>query len=196
MHLQQIHPKVLVYLLEFSGNAGVMCQTSEMFECPHFNTAMYLFLKLPTNELNRLLQTVVHPSGAVTNWHRYLNYNKRAYKSEYLRSGEWKRKRDAVMHRAMMKGAMQPRIPENPVIKRSVDKYGRVIKSIEVELKPICEAEGCENEAKQVHHKHYDNIGKEQLEDLQALCKKCHAERSPSGSQRKGSYERRKPNHL
>ena len=51
MHLQQIHPKVLVYLLEFSGNAGVMCQTSEMFECPRFNTAMFLFLKLPTNEL-------------------------------------------------------------------------------------------------------------------------------------------------
>ena len=72
------------------------------------------------------------------------------------------------------------------MIKRSVDKYGRVIKSIEVELKPICEAEGCENEARQVHHKHYDNIGREQLEDLQALCKKCHAERSSSGSQRGG----------
>ena len=172
MHLQQIHPKVLVYLLEFSGNAGVMCQTSEMFECPHFNMAMFLFLKLPTNELNQLLQTVVHPSGAVTNWHRYMNYNKRAYTREYLRSEEWKRKRDAVMNRAM-----QPRIPENPVIKRSVDKYGRVIEAIKVEWKPICEIEGCENEAQQVHHKHYDNIGREQLEDLQALCRECHAGR-------------------
>ena len=50
MNLQQVHPKALVYLLEFSGNAGVMCQTSEMFRCPHFNTAMSLFIKLPTNE--------------------------------------------------------------------------------------------------------------------------------------------------
>ena len=177
MNLQQIHPKVLVYLLEFSGNAGVMCQTSELFGCPHFNTAMFLFLKLPINELNQLLRTVVHPSGAVTNWHKYLNGNKRAYKREYLHSDEWKRKRDAVMHRAMMKGAMQPRIPENSVIKRSVDRYGRVIEYIETECKPICEVEGCENEAKQVHHKHYDNIGREQLEDLQALCKECHAQR-------------------
>lgn len=92
MNLQQIHPKVLVYLLEFSGNAGVMCQTPEMLECPHFNKAFSLFIGL------------------------------------------------------------------------SAEK----------------------NEAKDVHHKHYDNIGKEQLEDLQALCKKCHAEQSPSKSKRVG----------
>ena len=42
-----------------------MCQTSEMFGCPHFNTAMTLFLKLPTNELNQLLRKVVHQSGYV-----------------------------------------------------------------------------------------------------------------------------------
>ena len=44
MNLQQIHPKVLVYLLEFSGKGGVMCQTSEMLECPHFNKAFGLFI--------------------------------------------------------------------------------------------------------------------------------------------------------
>ena len=174
MNLQQIHPKVLVYLLEFSGNAGVMCQTSEMFECPHFNTAMTLFLKLPTDELNQLLRKVVHQSGAVTNWHKYLNSNKRAYKSEYLRSEEWKRKRDAVMNRAMQP---LPPDPENLVIVYERDEYGRVITSVKVEWKPICEVEGCENEAEQVHHKKYDNIGRERLEDLQALCKECHAER-------------------
>ena len=37
MNLQQIHRKVLVYLLEFSGKAGAMCQTPEMLECTHFN---------------------------------------------------------------------------------------------------------------------------------------------------------------
>ena len=117
---------------------------------------------------------MVHQSGYITNWHKYLNSNKRAYKSEYLRSEEWKRKRDAVMNRAMQ--PLHPD-PENLVIKRSVDRYGRVIESIEVEWKSVCEAEGCQNEAEQVHHKSYDNIGREPLEDLQALCKECHAER-------------------
>ena len=177
MNLQQIHPKVLVYLLEFSGNAGVMCQTPGMLEDPHFNKAFSLFMGLPVEELNQLLRQAVHQSGYIVNWHRYLKYDERGYKKAYLRSEEWKRKRDAVMNRAMMKAAMRPRIPENPVIKRSVDRYGRVIEYIETECKPICEVEGCENEAEQVHHKHYDNIGKEQLEDLQALCKECHAER-------------------
>ena len=173
MNLQQIHPKVLVYLLEFSGNGGVMCQTSEMLECPHFNKAFGLFMKLPTEELNQLLRKVVHQSGYVTNWHKYLNYNKRAYKREYLDSEEWKRKRDAVMNRTR---CPLPPDPENLVIVCERDEYGRVIEAIKVEWKSICEVEGCENKANDVHHKHYDNIGREQLEDLLALCKKCHAE--------------------
>ena len=176
MDLQQIHPKVLVYLLEFSGKGGVMCQTPEMLECPHFNKAFGLFMRLPAEELNQLLRTTTHQSGYVTNWHKYLNYNKRAYKREYLRSEEWKRKRNAVMNRAMRP---LPPDPENLVIIYERDEYGRVIEAIKVEWKPICEVEGCENEAKDVHHKHYDNIGRERLEDLQALCKECHAERSP-----------------
>ena len=69
MNIQQIHPKVLVYLLEFSGKAGVMCQTPEMLEDPHFNKAFSLFMGLSGEELDELLQTVVHQSGYVTNWH-------------------------------------------------------------------------------------------------------------------------------
>ena len=176
MNIQQIHPKVLVYLLEFSGKAGVMCQTPEMLEDPHFNKAFSLFMGLSGEELDELLQTVVHQSGYVTNWHRYMNYNKRAYKREYLRSEEWKRKRDAVMNRAMQP---LPPDPENLVVVYERDEYGRVIEAIKVEWMPICEVEGCENEAKDVHHKSYGNIGRERLEDLQALCKECHAERSP-----------------
>ena len=130
MNLQQIHPKVLVYLLEFSGKAGVMCQTPEVLEDLHFNKALDIFMRLPAEELNQLLQTITHQSGYVTNWYKYLNYNKRVYKSEYLRSEVWKRKRDAVMNRAM-----QPRIPdpETPVIVCERDEYGRVITSIETE---------------------------------------------------------------
>lgn len=32
----------------------------------------------------------------------------------------------------------------------------------------------CGSQATEVHHKHYDNIGREQLEDLVALCSTCH----------------------
>ena len=71
---------------------------------------------------------------------------------------------------------LPPKIPANPVIKRTIDRYGREIKTIETEpYGPICENSGCTNEAKQVHHLTYERIGKEQLEDLQALCPECHS---------------------
>ena len=38
-----------------------------------------------------------------------------------------------------------------------------------------CECEGgCSRQATQVHHLHYDTLGNESFEDLQALCPKCH----------------------
>lgn len=43
-----------------------------------------------------------------------------------------------------------------------------------------CECEGgCVREATQVHHLHYDTLGNENMEDLQALCSKCHMSKSP-----------------
>ena len=42
-----------------------------------------------------------------------------------------------------------------------------------------CECEGgCIREATQVHHLHYETLGNESLEDLQALCPKCHMAKS------------------
>ncbi len=42
-----------------------------------------------------------------------------------------------------------------------------------------CECEGgCTREATQVHHLHYDSLGNESLDDLQALCPKCHMQKS------------------
>ncbi len=42
-----------------------------------------------------------------------------------------------------------------------------------------CECEGgCIREATQVHHLHYDSLGNEGLDDLQALCPKCHMQKS------------------
>ena len=42
-----------------------------------------------------------------------------------------------------------------------------------------CECEGgCCREATQIHHRHYETLGNEDLEDLQALCAKCHMAKS------------------
>ena len=74
-----------------------------------------------------------------------------------------------------MQRAMQSFMPASPVIRHTVDRYGRVIKWIaNVEHRPTCENAGCTNEATDVHHRTYERIGKERLDDLQALCGKCH----------------------
>ena len=40
---------------------------------------------------------------------------------------------------------------------------------------PTCECEGgCLAPTEQVHHRHYNSLGNEQMDDLQALCKRCH----------------------
>ncbi len=177
--------KVNRYLYEIAGRAGTSCQHSDLWEEPEYNQAMWLYLTLPHTELEARLaptrENVVHPSGAVIQWNTYCRMEERAYKREYLKSDQWKRKRDAVMARARFNANrdLPPKIPNNPVIKRTVDRYGRVIKSIETEeYGPICENEGCTNEAKQVHHLTYERIGKEHLEDLQALCPECHMQKS------------------
>ena len=42
-----------------------------------------------------------------------------------------------------------------------------------------CECEGgCYRKATQIHHLHYDTLGEESMEDLQALCPKCHMKKS------------------
>ena len=42
-----------------------------------------------------------------------------------------------------------------------------------------CECEGgCYRKATQIHHLHYDTLGEESMDDLQALCPKCHMQKS------------------
>ncbi len=42
-----------------------------------------------------------------------------------------------------------------------------------------CECEGgCYRQATQIHHLHYDTLGNECFDDLQALCPKCHMKKS------------------
>ena len=179
--------KVSKYLYELSGRAGTICISAQPHELgmqpnperlagsyyePEYNKAMWLWLTLSDKELEARLEStpenIIHPCGSPLQWGPYLQMNKRGYR-EYLKSAEWKRKRDAVMQRAM-----QSFMPASPVIRRTVDGYGRVIKSIALEHRPTCENDGCTNEAVHVHHLTYERIGKEWLEDLQALCPKCH----------------------
>ena len=170
--------KVNKYLYEIAGSAGTICGHSKLWHEPEYAKAQWLYLTLSDTELESRLEptreNITHPSGSVIQWGPYCRVNERAYKSEYLKSDEWKRKRDAVMQRAM-----QSFMPASPVIRHTVDRYGRVIKSIALERRPICkEDKGCTNEATQVHHLTYKRIGKERLDDLQALCRKCHEQKS------------------
>ena len=67
-------------------------------------------------------------------------------------------------------------------------KYKKYIKSQEWKEKRQAELEacdfkcecdgGCIREATQIHHLHYDTLGNESMEDLQALCAKCHMSKS------------------
>ena len=181
--------KVSRYLYELSGRAGTICISAQPHELgtqpnperlagsyyePEYNKAMWLWLTLSDKELEARLEStpenIIHPCGSPLQWGPYLQMNERAYKREYLKSDEWKRKRDMVMQRAM-----QSFMPASPVIRRTVDRYGRVIEWIDnVEHRPTCENDECTNEATDVHHLTYERIGKEWLDDLQALCRKCH----------------------
>ena len=143
--------KVSKYLYEIAGRAGTICGHNKLWHEPEYAKAQRLYLTLSDTELEaRLeptLENITHQSGSVIQWGPYLRLNERAYVREYLKSDEWKRKRDIVMRRAM-----QWFIPASPVIRRIVDKYGRVIEWIDnVEHRPTCENDGCTNEAKEVH---------------------------------------------
>ena len=183
--------KVSKYLYELSGRAGTICVSAQPHEPgtqpnperlarsyyePEYNEAMRLWLTLSDRELESRLEStpenIIHPCGSPLQWGPYLQMNERGYE-EYLKSDEWKRKRDMVMQRAM-----QSFMPARPDIRYTVDKYGRVITWIaNMEHRPTCENDGCTNEATDVHHLTYERLGKERLDDLQALCRKCHEQK-------------------
>ena len=183
--------KVSKYLYELSGRAGTICVSAQPHEPgtqpnperlarsyyePEYNEAMRLWLTLSDRELESRLEStpenIIHPCGSPLQWGPYLQMNERGYE-EYLKSDEWKRKRDMVMQRAM-----QSFMPARPDIRYTVDKYGRVITWIaNVEHRPTCANDGCTNEATDVHHLTYERLGKERLDDLQALCRKCHEQK-------------------
>ena len=151
--------KVSKYLYEISGRAGDICGHNKLSHEPEYNKATWLYLTLSDTELESRIESTrenaCHPCGTPIQWDSYCRIDERAYKREYLKSDEWKRKRDAVMKRAMFKAAFN---------------------GISISGIPICENDGCTNESTQVHHITYERIGKEELDDLQALCGGCHVE--------------------
>ena len=170
--------KTQVY--EFTGKAGTICGMLS-------NEAMTRFLITSNKELSDLVFDIIDMDSesnsevlSVINWADYIaeardREGKQRHRKLYMRSPAWKRKRDMVIALAT-----QPMpIPENPIIHRSYDQYGRLIQSIEVDWKPICQRENCTNIATQVHHLHYETLGKEDIRnDLQAICGECHQELS------------------
>lgn len=183
--------KTQVY--ELTGKTGTICGMTS-------DEAMTKFLIASNEEIADLEYDIIDMDSdsrseilSVVNWADYIAEahgwdEKQRRRKLYMRSPAWKRKRDMVMARAR-----QPMpIPENPIIHRSYDSYGRLIQSIKVDWEPTCERDDCENIATQVHHLHYDTLGKERIgplsqasekdllpelndeNDLIAICGECH----------------------
>ena len=181
--LKQLPLNVQKRVYEIAGMAGTNCPGWGSTE---YNRATGAFLFATAEELHDFL----FDHARYNLEHRISWYDamqevygtpkqKRVY-SEYLRSPEWQRKRQAVINRAT-----QPCPPEPPIIiQRTRDQYGRLIEYIETEWKPICERVKCSNVAEHVHHWNYERVGKERIgmdsaeseeNDLIALCGECHA---------------------
>ena len=186
--LKQLPVNVQKRVYEIAGMAGTSCPDWGSTE---YNRAIGAFLFATAEELHDFLfdharynlEHRISWSDAIQEAYR-TSRQKRVYQ-EYLRSPEWQRKRQVVLNRAM-----QTCMPESPIIRRTRDEYGRLIESIEMEWKPICESEECTNVAEHVHHWSYERVGKEQIRmepeaseenDLIALYRECHASMHAEG---------------
>ena len=180
--LKQLPLNVQKRVYEIAGMAGTNCPGWGSVE---HNIATTAFFVATDEEL----QDFLYDHARHNLEHRISWYDaiQEAYRTprqgrvyrEYLRSPEWKQKRQAVLNRAM-----QPFIVEPIIIRRTRDEYGRLIEYLETQWKPTCERAECLNVAKDVHHYNYDRAGKEQIgmdpeaseeNDLIALCRECHA---------------------
>ena len=180
--LKQLPLNVQKHVYEIAGMAGTSCPNWGSTE---YNQATTAFLVATDEELHDFLDDHArHNLEHRISWSDAIQEvfgttrQRRVYR-EYLRSPEWKQKRQAVLDRAMQSFIRKPII-----IHRTRDRYGRLIESIETEWKPTCERGECLNVAKDVHHYNYDRVGKKHIgmdpeaseeNDLIALCRECHA---------------------
>jgi len=135
--LKQLPLNVQKYVYEIAGMAGTICSDWSSSE---YNHAMGAFLFATPEELSDFLfDHARYNLEHRISWHEVIQEAYRTPKQgrvyrEYLRSPEWQRKRQAVLNRAMHSFIVKPLI-----ICRTRDRYGRLIESIEMEWKPICE---------------------------------------------------------
>lgn len=192
---------VLTRVYEMTGKAGTICPNVPDNPNPspyklcrgnvsNDDVARKRYLTMSQEDLDNLegnnytvldiTEEGILPTNQITNWHDYIVYYEDMYGipagsmenpryKQYLRSPAWKRKQSLVI-----KLAERSELPTSPKWSIAYDSYGRRIKFMKMERRPICEKEGCLNTAEIVHHLTYENVGKENLEDLQALCKACH----------------------
>ena len=201
--LKQLPLNVQKRVYEMAGMAGTICSG---WRSEEYNHAMGAFIFATAEELQDFRDD--HARHNLEHRISWYDVMQEAYRTpqqgrvyrEYLRSPEWKQKRQAVLNRAM-----QPFVVEPIIIRRTRDRYGRLIEFIETEWKPTCEHRRaicerrcardeqfghlncecrCSNVAEHVHHYNYDRVGKEQIgmepepseeNDLIALCRECHA---------------------
>ena len=170
--LKQLPVNVQKHVYQIAGMAGTSCPNWGSTE---YNQATTVFLVATDEELHDFLDDHArHNLEHRISWHDVIqeaygtSRQGRVYR-EYLRSPEWKQKRQAVLDRAIQSFIRKPLI-----IRQMRDRYGR---------KPICERGECLNVAKDVHHYNYDRAGKELIgmepeaseeNDLIALCRECH----------------------
>lgn len=180
--LKQLPLNVQKRLYEITGFAGTNCP---VFGSTEYNQAITAFFLATPEELQDFLfDHARYNLEHCISWHDAMQeaygtpQQKRVYQ-QYLRSPEWKRKRQAVINRATQPCPPEPSI----IVQRTRDQYGRLIEYIETEWKPICEHVECSNVAEHVHHWNYERVGKERIgmdpieseeNDLIALCRECH----------------------
>ena len=186
--LKQLPLTVQKRVYEMAGMAGTICSG---WRSEEYNHAMGAFIFATAEELHDFLFD--HARYNLEHRISWYDVIQEAYGTprqgrvyrEYLRSPEWKQKRQAVRNRAM-----QPFIVEPIIIRRTRDRYGRLIEFIETQWKPTCEREDCSNVAEHVHHYNYERVGKELVgmdpepseeNDLIALCRECHADLHAKG---------------
>ena len=177
--LKQLPLNVQKHVYQIAGMAGTSCPNWGSTE---YNQATTAFLVATDEELQDFLDD--HARYNLEHRISWYDVMQEVYRTprqgrvyrEYLRSPEWKQKRQAVLDRAMLSFIRKPLI-----IRQMRDRYGR---------KPICERGECLNVAEHVHHYNYDRVGKEQIgmepepseeNDLIALCRECHADLHAEG---------------
>ena len=171
--LKRLPLNVQKHVYEIAGMAGTSCPDLGSAE---YNRAMGAFLFATAQELQDFLYD--HARHNLEHRISWYDVMQEAYRTprqgrvyrKYLRSPEWKQKRQAVLNRGMQSFIRKPLI-----IRQMRDRYGR---------KTICERGECLNVAKDVHHWNYERVGKERIgmdpealeeNDLIALCRQCHA---------------------